>query len=403
MRISSHSGGFNQQNHRSRGSLGPSLWGSRGHPPQSMPYGYQQRGPYPSQNTRYQAQNYGGYPQQMAPRDNFSSTWDQRPHGMQGTPQQGGGYDYYGRKGASGPTPTPSMGPPPQSSYNYGQSHAPDYANPPFPQPATQHGYGHGYEAHKYDNHGGHNTSQPGYTQQGHQSRFAPQQQYGKSASYGMPTQGPHSQTYGAPNQPGDTTYPGHTASAHYGSNVPAQQQYPYASGGTVQPTYPSYGSAPPSDGYSQAPSATAAGYAQQGTQPVPSYSQPAGQQAPGYAQAGTGSYGQYPYSQQGYTDQSAVNNANYGYQAPQDQSYGGGAGSTYGAPPSGQPGYAQPATTQPVYDQNAPQPGYAQPTTTQPAYGAAPGVAPVPYGKTVSPQQVYPQYDSAQMYAAPR
>ncbi|GLU16263.1 hypothetical protein SLE2022_327040 [Rubroshorea leprosula] len=412
VRPSSHSGGVHHHSYRPRGPMGPSQWGPRSHPAQSMPYDYQRRGPYPSQNAHYQAPNYGGYPQQMAPRGNFGSSWDQRPHSMQGPSPQGGGYDYYGRQGASGPlsssipghgpgpSPASAMGPPPQSNYNYGQPHGPDYAHPPYPHTAPQHSYGHGYEEHKYDNHatgqhfyGGHGASQPGYTQSGTQPGFAPQQPYGKPPSYGMPSQGHHLQTYGPPtSQPGDMAYPGPTAS-QYGSNVPPQQQYPYASGGSMQQSYPQYGSAPTNDGYGQAPTATAPVYPQQGSQPVPGYGQPAGQTAPSYAQAGAGGYGQYPSSQQGYAEQPAA--ASYGYQGPQDPSYGGGAGSTYSAP-SGQPGYAQPATNQPGYDQNAPQSSSYAATATA-------GGAPVPYGKTVSPQPGYPQYDSSQMYTAPR
>ncbi|GLT93879.1 hypothetical protein SLE2022_116490 [Rubroshorea leprosula] len=409
VRPSSHFGGFNQQHYRPRGPMGPSQWGPRGHHVQSMPYEYQQRGPYPSQNAHHQAPNYGGYPQQMAPRSNFGSSWDQRPHSMQGPPPQGGTYNYYGRQGASAPlsssipghgpapSPAPAMGPPPsQSNYNYGQPHGPDYAHPPYPQAAPHQGYGQGYEEHKYGNHaavqhpyGAHGASQPGYTQSGPQQGFAPQQPYGKPPSYGVLSQGHHPQTYGPPtSQPGDMAYPG-PASAQYSSSVPPQQQYPYGSGGSVQQSYPPYGSAPPSDAYNQASTATAPVYPQQGNQPVPSYGQPA---APSYAQVGADGYGQYPSSQQGYTEQPAGNNANYGYQGLQDPSYGGGAGSTYSAPGS-QPGYAQPATTQPGFDQNASQSG---------GYGATAGGAPAPYAKTVSPQPGYPQYDSTQMYAAP-
>ncbi|KAJ6348751.1 hypothetical protein OIU77_006345 [Salix suchowensis] len=81
-----------------------------------------------------------------------------------------------------------------------------------------------------------------------------------------------------------------------------------------------------------------------------------------------------------GYPEQQAANNAGYGSQ-----------GSV--APPT-QQGYAQPTPTQPSYDQSVPQSA---------GYRAAPAAAPAGYGKTVSPQPGYPQYDSTQVYAAPR
>ncbi|GMY08023.1 far upstream element-binding protein 1-like isoform X2 [Fagus crenata] len=95
-----------------------------------------------------------------------------------------------------------------------------------------------------------------------------------------------------------------------------------------------------------------------------------------------------------GYPEQAAPNNAAYGYQGPQDPAYSGGPASAYSAPPSGQPGYAQPAPTQQSYDQSIPQAG---------GYGSVPASAPVAYGKTVSPQPAYTQYDTTQMYGAPR
>ncbi|KAG8472671.1 hypothetical protein CXB51_034551 [Gossypium anomalum] len=410
VRPSPLSGGFNQQGYRPRGNSGPPQWGPRGHPPQTS-YDYQQRGPYPSHNSHYQPP-YGGYPShQMAPRSNFGSSWEQRPHSMQGPPQSGG-YDYYSRQGGvsnphltsipghgPGPSPAPAMGPPPsQSSYNYGQPRGPaDYVHPPpYSQAAPQHGYGHGYEE-KYENHtpvqhpyGGHGSAQPGYAQPGPQPGYAPQQQYGKPPSYGMQSQGP--QTYGPPaNQPGEVAYQGPTAQS-YGSNVPPQQQYAYASSGPTQQSYPPYGSAPPSDGYSQPPAVGGQAYPQPGSQPVPGYSQPTA-----YAQASSAAgYGQYPPSQQGYSEQTqAPNNAGYGYQGAQDSGYGGAPAATYGAPPAGgQATYAQTTAAQPTYDQSVPQSG---------SYAAAPGSAPAGYGKTVSPQPGYAQYDSTQMYAAPR
>ncbi|GMJ11704.1 hypothetical protein like AT4G10070 [Hibiscus trionum] len=403
VRPSPHSGGFNQQGYRPRGTGGPPQWGPRGHPSQSGSYDYQQRGPYPSQNSHYQPP-YGGYPShQMAPRSNFGPSWEQRPHNMQG-PSQSGGYDYYGRQGGvsnpqltsipghgPGPSPAPAMGPAPsQSNYNYGQPRGPaDYAHPPpYSQAAPQHGYGHGYEE-KYENHTpvqhpyggvGHGSTQPGP-----QPGYAPQQQYGKPPSYAMQSQGP--QSYGPPtNQPGEVPYQGPTAQS-YGPNVPPQQQYPYAaSSGPTQQSYPPYGSVPPSDGYSQPPPATGQAYPQQGSQPVAGYSQPTA-----YAQASTAGYGQYAPSQQGYSEQQqAPNNAGYGYQGAQDSGYGGGSAATYGAQPtSGQATYAQTTAAQPSYDQSVPQSGGHAAATTP--------------GSATAPQPGYPQYDSTQMYAAPR
>ncbi|XVF63421.1 hypothetical protein PTKIN_Ptkin09bG0085900 [Pterospermum kingtungense] len=401
VRPSALSGGFNQPGYRPRGTTGPPQWGPRGHPAPTASYDYHMRGPYPSQNSHYQPP-YGGYPShQMAPRSNFGSSWEQRPHSMQGPPQSGG-YDYYSRQGnvpaphstsipghGAGPSPAPPMAPASsQSNYNYGQPHGPaDYMQPPpYSQAASQHSYGHGYEE-KW-------SSQPGYAQPGPQPGYAPQQQYGKPPSYAMQSQGP--QTYGPPpSQPGEVPYQGPAAQS-YGPNVPPQQQYPYASSGPMQQSYTPYGSAPPSDGYSQPPAATGQAYPQQGSQPVPGYSQPSAQSATAYAQPSTAAgYGQYPPSQQGYSEQPVPNNAGYGYQGAQDSGYGGGHASTYGAPPpSGQAAYAQPTAAQPTYDQSLSQSG---------GYAAVPGSAPVAYGKTVSPQPGYPQYDSTQMYAAPR
>ncbi|GMI83067.1 hypothetical protein like AT4G10070 [Hibiscus trionum] len=392
------SGGFNQQGNRPRGTTGPPQWGSRGHPARTSSYDFQQRGPYPSQNSHYQPP-YGGYPHQMAPRSNFGSSWEQRPHSLQGPPHSGG-YDYYSSQGSvpaphsasirghgPGPTPAPAMGPvPSQSNYNYGQPHGPsDYAHlPPYSHAAPQHSYGHGY-GEKYENHtpvqhpyGVHGPSQPGYAPPGPQPAYAPlQQQYVKPPSYATQPQGP--QAYGPPaNQPGEVPYQGPSGQS-YGPNVPPQQQYPY-------------GSAPPSDGYNQPPPVTGQAYSQQGGQPVPGYSQPSAQQATAYAQANTAAgYGQYPPSQQGYSEQAAPNNVAYVYQGTQDSSYGGGAVTTYGAAPAGgQATYAQSTTAPATYDQSG-------------GCAAAPGSAPVAYGKTVSPQPGYPQYDSTQMYAAPR
>ncbi|XP_016698220.1 far upstream element-binding protein 3 isoform X6 [Gossypium hirsutum] len=403
-RLSPLSGGFNQQGNRPRGNTGPPQWGSFGHTVPTASYDFQRRRPYPSQNSHYQPP-YGGYPShQMAPRSNFGSSWEQRPHNFQGPPHSGG-YNYYSRHGSVSvlhlasihghgprPTPAPAMGAvSSQSSYNYGQPHGrADYAHPPpYSHAFHQHSYGNGY-GEKYENHtpvlhpyGEHGSSQPGYAPPGPQSAYAPQQQYGKPYSY-VQSQGP--QTYGPPaNQPGEVPYQGPTGQS-YSPNVPPQQQYPYASG-PLQQSYPPCGSAPPGDGYNQPPPVTGQAYSQQGGQSVPGYSQPSAQQATAYAQANTAAgYGQYPPSQQGYSDQAAPNNAAYGYQGTQDSGYGSGPVTTYGAAPSGQVTYAQPTATQATYDQSG-------------GYAAAPVSAPVAYGNTVSPQLGYPQYDSTQIF----
>ncbi|XP_015885485.1 uncharacterized protein LOC107420925 isoform X2 [Ziziphus jujuba] len=425
VRPSPLSGGFNQQAYRPRGASGPPQWGPRGpHMSQPTSYEYQQRGPYPSHNPQYPHSAYGGYPQHMGSRSGFNSGWEQRPpSGMQGMPH-GGGYDYYGGQGShlsdgpvsaqhSAPIPShapgpsnPSMGgpPPSQANYNYGQPQG-DYGHPvPYSQSMhPQQGYGHGYDEPKYENHAptqhgyGHGSQQM-YQQSSMQQGYGSQQQYGKPPSYGIPSQGPPSQPYGPPrsSQPGDAPYQGSAQAQSYGQNLPSQQPYPYASSGPNQPAYPPYGSAPAAEGYNQAPAASGAGYPQQGGQPVANFSQSGSQQAPGYGQVGPAGYGQYPSSQQGYPEQSAPNAAGYGYQGPQDPGYAGGLASAYGAPPTGQPNYTQPTPTQQTYDQSVPQSA---------AYGG--GVqtsASVGYAKTVSPQPAgYTQYDSAQMYAAPR
>ncbi|XP_012077120.1 far upstream element-binding protein 2 isoform X2 [Jatropha curcas] len=424
VRPSHYSGAYNQQqSYRPRGPPGPSHWGPRGpHSSQQSPYDYHHRGPYPSQNSQYPPPSYGGYPpQQMAPRGNYGSGWEQRhPPSMQGPGPHGGGYDYYGGQAGHasdhtasgpmsghgpGPSPTPAMShPPSQPNYNYGQSHGLDYGHQaPYSQGVPPQSYGHVYDEPKYDNHGqtqhpyGHGSSQQVYPQSSNQPGYGAQQQYGKQPSYGMPSQGPPPQSYGPPrpSQPGDMPYQGPIQSGQsYGPNVPPQQQYPYASSGPVQQSYTQYGSTSAADGYNQAMPASGPGYTQQVGQPVPSYGQPSGQQATGYVQGPSGGYGSYPSSQQGYPEQPAQNNAAYGYQGSQDPAYGSGTASAYSAPQSGQQAYAQPAPTQPSYDQSVPQSG---------AYAAAPGSAPVGYGKTVSPQPTYPQYDSTQMYVAPR
>ncbi|CAK7328848.1 unnamed protein product [Dovyalis caffra] len=417
VRPSTLSSSFNQQqSYRPRGPTGPGHWGPRGHHSnQQMPYDYQHRGPYPSHGSQYPP-TYGGYPpQQMAPRSNYSSGWEQRPHAnMQGPNMHGGSYDYYSGQGGhvsdhpvSAPmstpipghvsrhSPAPVMGgPPSQVNYNYGQSHGPDYGHQaPYSQAAPSHqSYGHGYDEPKYPY--GHGSSQPAYPQASNQAGYGAQQQYGKQPSYGMPSQGPPPQSYGPPRpgQPGDMSYQvSMQSSQSYGQNAPPQQQYPYASSGPMQQAYPPYGSGSASDGYNQAPPASGPGYPQQGAQPVPTYGQPGGQAATGYGQVTAAGYGGYPSSQQGYPEQQAANNAGYGYQGSQDPAYS--TGPAYCAPTS-QQAYAQPTPTQPSYDQSVPQSA---------GYGAAPATAPVGYGKTVSPQPGYPQYDSTQMYAAPR
>ncbi|KAL5776200.1 hypothetical protein ACOSP7_009126 [Xanthoceras sorbifolium] len=423
VRQSALSGSFNQQAYRPRGPTGPPQWAPRG-----PGYDYQQRGPYPSQNPQYSHPSYGGYPpQQMGPRSNFGG-----PPSMQGHPPSGvGGYDYYGGQGghasdhpvslshstpipghAPGPSPAPVGPPPSQSNYNYGQPHGPDYGHhPPYAQSGPQQSYGHGYEDGKYENHapmqnpyGGHGNPQPVYSQGSSQPGYPQPQQYGKPPSYGMPPQ-VQSQSYGPPraSQPGDVPYQGSVPPAQsYSQPMPHQQQYQYPSSGAMQQTYPSYGSAPATDGYNQPPPASGPGYAQQSVQSVPGYAQPAGQQAAaGYGQvAPTGAYGGgYTNSQQGYPEQPAPNAAGYGYQGPQDPNYASAPASAYAAAPTAQAGYAQPTQTQPT----AAQPSYDQSAQQSSAYGVAPGSAPVAYGKTVSPQPGYPQYDTTQMYAAPR
>ncbi|XP_048227455.1 far upstream element-binding protein 1 isoform X3 [Ricinus communis] len=428
VRLSPLSGGYNQQqSYRPRGPTGPSHWGPRGpHSSQPSPYDYHHRGPYPSQNSQYPPPSYGGYPpQHMGPRGNFGSGWEQRPPNMQGPVSHGGGYDYYGGQGghvpdhpssapisnpitghATGPSPTPGMGhPPSQANYNYGQQHGPDYGHQaPYSQAVSQHGYGHGYDEPKYDSHAqtqhpyGHGNPQPVYPQASNQPGYGAQQQYGKQPSYGMLPQGPP-QSYGPPRpgQPGDMPYQApNPSSQSYGSNVPPQQQYPYASSGPMQQAYPSYGAPSATDGYNQGLPASVPGYPQQAGQSVASYGQPGGQQASAYVQGPSGGYGSYPSSQQAYPEQPAQNSAGYGYQGSQDPAYATGPGSAYAAPASGQQGYAQPTPTQPSYDQSVPQ-------STAYAAAAPPASAPVSYGKTVSPQPGYPQYDSTQMYAAPR
>ncbi|KAF2290452.1 hypothetical protein GH714_013282 [Hevea brasiliensis] len=344
VRSSPYSGSFNQQHsYRPRGSTGPSNWGPRGpHSSQPSPYDYHHRGPYPSQSSQYPPPSYGGYPPNKWAQEGGHVS-DHPVSGPISTPVSGH---------APGPSPTPAMSPPSQVNYNYGQPHGPDYGHQaPYSQAVpSQQSYGHGYD----------------------EPKLWGQQQYGKQPSYGMPSQGPPPQSYGPPrpSQPGDMPYQGPVQSSQsYGPNVPPQQQYPYASSGPMQQSYPSYGSASGAEGYNQAMPTSGPGYPQQGSQPVHlmvslvDNSQLATCKVQLVVMDHTHLHNKCPWA-------------------------------TYSAPPSGQQAYAQPTATQPSYDQSVPQSG---------AYGAAPGSAPVGYGKTLSPQPTYPQYDSTQMYVAPR
>lgn len=288
-----------------------------------------------------------------------------------------------------------------QGNYNYGQQPGPDYGHPaPYPQAPSQ-PYGHGYNEAKYDHpasgqHYGHMGSQPApYAQGGAHSGYGgPQDQYGKPPMYGMQAQAPHSQPYGQPrpNQPGEVPYQGpSSATQSYGQNMPPpQQSYPYGSSAPMQQSYPPYGGT--TDGYGHTPAAaSASAYPQGGQQPVAGYGQPGAQQPATYPQTvPAGGYGSYPAAQPGYPEQPAANNTTYGYQGPTDPSaYGAAqAQSAYPATAAGQSGYAQPAQTQPTYEQSA-------------GYGNVPAAA--GYGKSASPQSAYPQYDSSQMYGAHR
>ncbi|MED6185198.1 hypothetical protein PIB30_054702 [Stylosanthes scabra] len=422
--VRASTGGYRQQGYRPpRGSGGPPQWGRGSHFGHPTAYDYQHRGPYPSHNQPYAPAPYGNYPQHMGPRSGYGSGWEQRPHhGMQGPPPHNG-YDYYGGQGGhmsdappssqhpssvpphgAGPSPVPSMGPSPaQANYGYGQPQAHDYGHqPPYAQAGLpQQGYGQGYDDSKYDNrapsqhpYGGHMNNQPTYPQAGAQPGYGAPQQYGKPPLYGMPPQG-QPQSYGHPRaaQPGDMPYQGSAPTQSYGSNMPTQQPYPYASSGPAQASYPTYGSAPAADNYSHPPPASGPVYAPPTGQP--GYGQPVSQPAASYAQVAPSGYGSYPSAQQAYPEQQAPNtNAAYGYQAPQDPAYASGAATTYSAAPSGQPGYVQPAPTQTSYEQSNPQSA---------GYAAVQASAPAAYGKTLSPQPTYPQYDSTQVYGAPR
>ncbi|KAL3324409.1 hypothetical protein AABB24_038523 [Solanum stoloniferum] len=382
--------GYGQQPFRPRGGGAPPQWGPRGgHPGQFPGYDYHQRGQYSSRSPQYPPPAYRNYPPQQAPRGGFGPGWEQRPQASM-------------------------QGPPSQANYNYGQQHGPDYGHS-YPH-QTQHGqgYGHGYTDVKYDHqmapqnqYGGHGPSQPtSYPQTGAHPSYGTHEQYGKPPSYGMHPQASQPYSHPRANQPGEVPYQVPAPSTQgYGASMLHQQQYPYASSGQVQQTYPAYGSSTAADGYNhpQGAPASGPGYPQQSAQPVPGYGQPVPQQPLTYAQAApVGGYSSYP-SQPTYTEQQATNNAGYGYQGPVDQTYSGAqASTTSSAPFSGQQAYAQPA---PVPSSAPAQPGYDQ-SMTQPGGG----YAPVPAGggggyvKSVSPQPGYAsQYDANQMYGVPR
>ncbi|KAH6795346.1 hypothetical protein C2S51_036332 [Perilla frutescens var. frutescens] len=361
-------GGYNQQGYRPRGPVTPQ-WGPRGsHHAQFSGYDYPHRGPYPSQSSQYPPSSYGNYPPPPAPRSNFGPSWEQR-------------------------APASMHGPSHQGNYNYGQQPGPDYGHQaPYPQAPSQ-PYGHGYNEAKYDHpasgqHYGHMGSQPTpYAQGGAHSGYGHQDQYGKPPMYGMQAQAPHSQPYGQPrpNQPGEVPYQGPgSATQSYGQSMPPQQSYPYGSSAPMQQTYPPYGGT--TDGYGHTTATASASAYPQGGQPVAGYGQPGAQQPPAYPQAApAGGYGSYPTAQPGYAEQPAANTAAYGYQGTTDPAYGAAqAPATYPAAAAGQTSYAQPAQTQPAYDQSG-------------GYGNVPAAA--GYGKSASPQAAYPQYDTSQMY----
>ncbi|PKA55960.1 hypothetical protein AXF42_Ash014632 [Apostasia shenzhenica] len=386
-RSSPHSGGYSQQSFRPRGPSPLSQWGPRSATPsqQAMGYDHQQRGMYPPQQTHYPPQPYASYSQQPPPRGPYGSTWDQqRPPAA--VPSQPGpphsGYDYYNQSGP-GPITQPSNqvpGSAPPSThapmnYNYGQTQAPPYQQPP----PTHQSYAHGYNEPKYDNQlqnqQMYGQPQPVGPQSG---MYGPQ----SNAYYGPPRHETPS-SYGPPrgSQPGDPMY---QAPSSYPPTTPMQQQpYPYGSTAATQQVPPygqTYGmSSGPADGYSQQPSA---GYPQHGSQTGPGYAQGGQQVAPQ-----SGGYGQYPTSQPSYGDQTAQTNVNYGYNqgGAADTGYSGSAPSSgYGTPAavSGQPGYAQPTNPSGYYDQQMP---------PQSGYGSAPPAsAPGGYVKSVSPQPGY-------------
>uniref|UniRef100_A0A0E0I6H7 K Homology domain-containing protein n=1 Tax=Oryza nivara TaxID=4536 RepID=A0A0E0I6H7_ORYNI len=372
-RHGAQSGGYGQQNYRPQGHGAASQWGPRSQPQPG--YGYPPRGP-PPQNMPY-SQPYGGYPQQPPPRGGMG--WDQRQGPPPHASHHGGGYDYY-KQGSQPYEGQPPNYPPGPGNYNsYGPSQGPNYGQPQYPQSAPPQNYGPGYGDPRY------NAPAPNQQYYG-QPPAGPQQGY-------PPQQDPYARPYGGPGQwaprgapAGDGTYQAPPPTSY---GPPSQQ--PPAYGQTYGPT-----TGP--DGYSQQ------SYPQQGAQAPATYGQsaPAG---PGYAQQGAqqGGYAQYPQSQPAYGDQAAQNNANYGYQgAPADPNYGNaypqaGYGSTpasgqagYAAAPAagqpgyGQPGYTQPPTNPPAYDQSAQPPaqsGYAAPPANPPQPAVAKGVSPQPAG----------------------
>ncbi|KAJ7949792.1 far upstream element-binding protein 2-like isoform X2 [Quillaja saponaria] len=131
-----------------------------------------------------------------------------------------------------------------------------------------------------------------------------------KNLTYGMPSQGQPTQSYGPPrgSQPGDVPYQGATPAQSYGPSIPSQQPYPYASSGLSQPTYPPR-SAPPVDGYNQPPAASGPIYQHQDVHL--SYGQPAHIR---HLIMGKYLLGVMPQYTQSYLEQPVLNNASYGY-----------------------------------------------------------------------------------------
>ncbi|GAB2292913.1 hypothetical protein Dimus_027142 [Dionaea muscipula] len=442
---SSHSSNYNQQSHRARGPAGTPQWGNRNtHADHQIPYEYQHRGNYPSQNQHYSP--YGGY----NPRSSYGSGWEQRPQQMhQGAPQaHTGGYNYYGGQGHGSASNVPvssahsNMGPPhSQGNYNYGKPRGPDYGHQPtqYSQTGTPHqqSYGQGYpeqsqvqNLQQQPSYGGHGTSQSGNypdstAHQGY-GYGQPQQQFNRPAApYGVQSQGapPHSYAPPAAGQVGDVPHYQTPVSSMqpYAQNMPAQQAYPYASSGYSQSSYASAPAAATNDGYNQVLQLATA-YPQQ------AYVHPVAQQTPAYHQtaSGAGAYGQYPPTQQqGYGDQAAA----YGYQQGQvDPAYAAGQVYNVGSTPVAPQGYAQPApaAAAPASAQNLASYDQLGGYGGVPASANASATATVASSKSLSPQaqaqaqsqalapgvqqqpqpqpqpgyaQAQAQYDSSQMY----
>ncbi|XP_072998850.1 uncharacterized protein [Typha latifolia] len=377
-----YSDGYSQQTYRPHGPSTATHWGPRPQPRMQPVMGleYQQRGMYPSQSTQYPPQSYGSYSQQPLPRSGMSANWDQRAGAPAQAPSQAGGYNYYKQGSpALGTQPFSTLPAPGTSPGYYGQPKSTGYGQlTPYQQSAPmQQTYGHRYDQPKYDAHA---PGQQFYEQQHVSSQPALQSSYPQRHDlYGQQSYGP------LPSQPGDTMYQGPAPSSYGPGAAPAQQSYPYGSDAPSQPA-PAYGQT-----YGPA-SGSADGY----TQPAPAgYSQHAGQgglHGASNTQQGAPSagYGQYPSSQQGYADQPASNNVNYGYQGgPTDAGYGNGLpNSAYGATAAssqagyGQAGYVQPASNPSGYEQLMP--------PQQMSYGGYPGSAPVGYTKGPSPQPGY-------------